>query len=124
LLGVDYLFMGAFIVQPNREILVSTRLVHVAKGTVTAGPEVVGDTRNATKLISQLVAALAKQVQLGADTTSGAKGAVRDSPELTASLDALARACDSHDSARVATERAAVEKRAPGHPALAAPCFR
>ncbi|MEO7520789.1 MAG: CsgG/HfaB family protein [Gemmatimonas sp.] len=123
LLGVSYLFVGAFIVQPNGEMLVSTRLVDVATGTVTAGPEVLGDTRSATKLMDRLASAISKQLKLPADTTRAKPGNVRDSPELSAAIDALAQACDARHSVRVSASRAAVEKRAPGHPALAAPCY-
>ena len=52
LLGVDYLFLGAFLVQPNGEMMVSTRLVHVATAAVTAGPEIVGDVKSATLFAS------------------------------------------------------------------------
>jgi TolB-like protein len=122
LLGVEYLFAGAFMVQPNREMLVSTRLVNVATGTVTAGPEMVGDLRSATKLMTQLSAAIGKSLALPPDTTRDA--AVKDSPELTAALDELAQACEGKDTARITAAREAVQKRAPGHPALSAPCRR
>lgn len=122
LLGVNYLFLGAFIVQPNGEMMVSTRLVDVATGTVTAGPEVVGDTRSATKLMDRLADAISKQLRLPADTAPGKRGNVRDSPELSDAIDNLAKACDARDSAKVVTSRAIVEKRAPGHVALRAPC--
>lgn len=124
LLGVNYLFLGAFIVQPNGEMMVSTRLVDVATTTVTAGPDMVGDTRSATKLIGRLAASLVKQLQLPPDTGGGSRQAsVRDSPELSAAIDALARSCDIRDSSAVAANRAAIAKRAPAHPALGAPCY-
>lgn len=124
LLGVDFLLLGAFIVQPNREIMVSTRLVDVSTGTVTAGPEQLGNTRAATKLIASLADAIAKQLHLPPLTAAVSRPAsVRDSPELTAAIDSLVQACDARDSARVATSRATIEKLAPGHVALAAPCW-
>ncbi len=122
LLGVSYLFLGAFIVQPNGQMMVSTRLVDVATSTVTAGPEMVGDTRSATKLIGRLATSLVKQLKLPPDT-GGAGSAVKDSPELSGAIDALARACDKRDSTGVSTNRAAIVTRAPGHPALSAPCY-
>jgi len=123
-LGVDYLLLGAFIVQPNREIIVSTRLVHVSTGAVTAGPDMVGDTRSATRLIAGLADAIARQLRLPPDKSAAAKhGTVRDSPELSAVVDALVRACDARDSVRVRASRTTIEKRAPGHPALGAPCY-
>lgn len=124
LLGVDFLFLGAFIVQPNGEMMVSTRLVDVATAIVTAGPEVVGDTRSATKLISRLADQISKQLRLPPDSLRGpARAGVRDSPALSGAIDSLARACDQHDAERVAASRASIEKRAPGHPALVAPCY-
>jgi len=124
LLGVDFLFLGAFIVQPNGEMIVSTRLVNVATAAVTAGPDAVGNTRSATKLIGRLAEAISKQLRLPADTVRGGTASgLRDSPELTGAIDALARACDQRDSARVTSTRAAVQRRAPGHPALGAPCY-
>ena len=124
LLGVDVLFLGAFIVQPNGEMMVSTRLVDVATAIVTAGPEMVGDTKSATKLIDRLAESLTKQLRLPRDTTrSATRSNVRDTPELSAAIDALARACDRRDTVNVKTSRAMIEQRAPGHPALVAPCY-
>jgi hypothetical protein len=104
-------------------MMVSTRLVDVATGVVTAGPELVGDTRSATKLIDRLADAIAKQLKLPADTARVKGANVRDSPELSGAIDALAKACDARDSTRVASSRAIIEKRAPGHSALRAPCY-
>lgn len=122
LLGVSYLFLGAFIVQPNGQMMVSTRLVDVATSTVTAGPDMVGDTRSATKLIGRLATSLVKQLKLPPDAVGSPSG-VKDSPELSGAIDALAQACDKRDSTGVATSRAAIVARAPGHPALGAPCY-
>lgn len=123
LLGVDVLFLGAFIVQPNGEMMVSTRLVDVATAVVTAGPEMVGDTKSATKLIDRLAETLTKQLRIPRDSArSGTRSNVRDTPELSVAIDALARACDRRDTVSVKTARASIEQRAPGHPALLAPC--
>jgi len=124
LLGVDVLFLGAFIVQPNGEMMVSTRLVDVATAVVTAGPEMVGDTKSATKLIDRLAESLTKQLRLPRDTTrSATRSNVRDTPELSTAVDAFARACDRRDTVSVKAARASIEQRAPGHPALVAPCY-
>ena len=140
LLGVDYLLLGSYIVQPNGDMLVSTRLVNVATSMVSAGPEATGSIRTATKVINGLAAAVAQRLALpapsrAADGRGGVHEAARnekgnsnrasekDSPELSATIDALARACDVHDVAAATAARAAVVRRAPQHPALAAPCF-
>jgi TolB-like protein len=123
LLGVQYLLVGAYLVQPNGEMMVSSRLVDVSTGTVSAGPEIVGNTRSATQLMGRLANGLKTQLRWPADTGKVTKVASRDAPELSAAIDALARACDAKDTAAVATHRATITARAPGHPALFAPCF-
>jgi curli biogenesis system outer membrane secretion channel CsgG len=122
LLGVQYLVLGAFLVQPNGEMIVSTRLVNVSTGDVSAGPEVVGRSKAATDLISRLVSGIRTQLRWPADT-GRISVKTRELPELDSAIDALARACDAHDAAAVTAQRAIISARAPSHPVLAAPCY-
>lgn len=126
LLGVDHLLAGAYLAQPNGELLVSTRLVDVTTGLVRAGPEMTGDLKGVTKLMTKLSDAVVSQWKLpaptGDDGRRPAPGNARDSKELSAAIDALGRACDRKDANATASARAAVERAAPGHPALLAPC--
>lgn len=122
ILGAQFMLLGTFMVQPNREMQITTRVVEVSTGVVSFAPEVIGDSRGVTGLMNRLAQEVAKGLKVNFTLAPSDNSRLR--PEMMRLIDALARACDQQDSTAVVAVRRDIEAAAPGHPALSAPCLR
>lgn len=122
-LGAQYMLLGTYMVQPDREMQVTTRLVNVTTGTVAFAPEVVGDSRAVTGVMSKLAVEVVRGLDITPDPSWSTRDNTRLRPEMVRLIDALAKACDKRDSSSVTSVRRDIEAAAPGHPALSAPCL-
>ena len=123
-LGARYMLLGNYMIQPDREMQVTTRLVDVNTGIVAFAPEAVGDSRSVVAIMSNLAQQVARDlIVTDAATTNEKVDNSRIKPEMIRLIDALAKACDKRDSSSVNSVRRDIEAASPGHPALSAPCL-
>lgn len=122
-LGARYMLLGTYMIQPDREMLVITRLVEVSTGTVSVAPEVVGDSRAVTGVMTRLAHEVATNLKVGGKQSGQRIDTSRLTADMLRLIDALAKACDKRDSSRVDIVRREIEVASPGHPSLSAPCL-